>query len=295
MGTPGPETQGGALNTRKYDPREIKKANIIVFDKQARNYTKSRRQKFNTESAQCIIEKYQKVIGKNFAPVDRLLDIGCGWGNILLNLSLAGKVRCPHGIDISQGMLDECYKNARKLGIDVTLMRGDAERLPYQDNCFDMVIGHGFLHHVPDYIAVFKEVYRVLKPGKTCIFTEPSKTGSRIIAMVRWIIWLIPLSIRRLSKSKIEKMVEIHTFSPEELEEVVSKVGFSQVHTEPFAGFISRIIYWMFDPIVRRFHNKYLHRMVNGLVNVLFVIDERVFRLFIPKGWFDEVAIFARK
>lgn len=280
---------------RKYDPREIKKANIIVFNKEAKNYIRRRRQKFDIGSAHQIIEKYQKVIGKDFTPVERLLEIGCGSGNILLNLSLSGMIRYPYGIDISQGMIDECYKNAQKLGIDVALMMGDAEHLLYHDDYFDKVIGHAILHHVPNPIAVFKEVYRVLKPGGTCIFTEPSKTGSRIIAIVRWIIWLIPLSMRRLSKSKIEKMVEIHTFSPKELEEIVSKVGFSNVHTEPYAGFVSRIVYWMFDPIIQRVSNKYLHRMVNRLVNILSIIDERVFSRFIPKGWFDEVAIFAQK
>jgi hypothetical protein len=142
---------------------------------------------------------------------------------------------------------------------------------------------------------VFREVYMLLKPGGMCIFTEPSKIGCRIIAIFLWIIWLLPLFFRRISKSPLQKLVEVSTFTPEELEREANLSGFTTVYTKPFAGFISRIFYWIMDPVSQRISSKYYHLIIDKIIGILFVLDERFFRLFIPKGWFDEVFIFMQK
>ena len=54
----------------------------------------------------------------------------------------------------------------------------DAERIPYDDNTFDIVVGHAVIHHIPDVEAAFREVLRVLKPGgRFVIAGEPTKVG----------------------------------------------------------------------------------------------------------------------
>ena len=59
----------------------------------------------------------------------------------------------------------------------------DAERLPFADASFDLVLGHAVLHHLPHLDRAFAEFRRVLKPGGRFLFAgEPSRTGDRIAA-----------------------------------------------------------------------------------------------------------------
>ena len=56
--------------------------------------------------------------------------------------------------------------------------------LPFEDESFDLVLGHAVLHHLPDLDRCFAEFMRVLKPGGTLFFAgEPSHSGDRIAAV----------------------------------------------------------------------------------------------------------------
>ena len=60
-------------------------------------------------------------------------------------------------------------------------MSADAERLPFEDGSFDLVLGHAVLHHIPDLPTAFGEFARVLAPGGTLLFAgEPSRYGDRL-------------------------------------------------------------------------------------------------------------------
>src|SRR5205807_10527803 len=108
----------------------------------------------------------------------RVLEIGSGTGFFLLNLWQAGFVKEAHATDISPGMLVACAENARLLGCDVKLRTADAEGLPFADDSFDLVVGHAFLHHLPDWERALHDVYRVLAPGGAVFFAgEPTRTG----------------------------------------------------------------------------------------------------------------------
>lgn len=277
------------------EAEKIKEANRIIFDRNSRIYSKKRRIRFDRKTALRLIQRYENTMGKGFQSVDRFLDIGCGSGLILLNLASLGFISKAYGIDLSFDMLKECKNNANKLGIDVFLAHGDVDYLPFKSNRFDLIIGHAILHHLPDIKMVLSEVYRLLKPNGICIFTEPTKAGSKIIATLMWTIWFFPFLIRQLTKSPIERLVEVNIFTPQNLENEAKRAGFTTTYTKPFAGFISRIFYWIMDPISQRISNRYYHLIIDKIVDILFVLDERFFRLFIPKGWFDEVFIFMQK
>ena len=277
------------------EAERIKEANRIIFDRNSRTYSKKRRIRFDRKTSLRLIHRYEDAMGKGFQPVDRFLDIGCGDGLILLNLTSLGFISGAYGIDLSFGMLKECKNNANNLGTDVFLAQGDVEYLPFKSNNFDLIIGHAILHHVPDIKMVFSEVYRLLKPKGICIFTEPTRIGSRIIASMLWIVWFIPMLVRRLTKTQMEKLVEINVFKPQELEKEARGAGFLSVYTKPFAGFISRILYWTLDPISQRTSSRYYHLLMSKIMDILFIFDNQILRFFIPKGWFDEVLIFLQK
>ena len=62
--------------------------------------------------------------------------------------------------------------------------RAPAEELPFEDESFDLVLGHAILHHIPDLARAFAEMRRVLRPGGFVLFAgEPSERGDRLAAI----------------------------------------------------------------------------------------------------------------
>jgi SAM-dependent methyltransferase len=88
---------------------------------------------------------------------DRVLEVGCGNGGYLALVEAIG-------MDISEGML----KAARER-TNMPLLCGDAQRLPFRDESFDVVLAPHMLYHVEDRRAAVGELRRVLKAGGTCV------------------------------------------------------------------------------------------------------------------------------
>ena len=113
-------------------------------------------------------------------PYDRALELGCGTGFFLLNLIQAGVARRGSVTDLSPGMVKVATRNGQNLGLDIDGRVADAEGIPYEDNTFDLVVGHAVLHHIPDVELSLREVVRVLKPGGRFVFAgEPTTVGNR--------------------------------------------------------------------------------------------------------------------
>ena len=96
-------------------------------------------------------------------PGTRLLDVGCGAGQLALIAARAGAQ--VTGCDISTNWLEKARARAAAEGLDVTFDEGDAESLPYQDGQFDVVtslVGAMFAPR-PDRVAA--ELTRVCRPG----------------------------------------------------------------------------------------------------------------------------------
>ena len=114
-------------------------------------------------------------------PYDRALELGCGTGFFLLNLIQAGVARRGSVTDLSPGMVKVATRNGQSLGLDIDGRVADAEGIPYDDDTFDLVVGHAVLHHIPDVELSLREVLRVLKPGGRFVFAgEPTSVGQRL-------------------------------------------------------------------------------------------------------------------
>jgi demethylmenaquinone methyltransferase / 2-methoxy-6-polyprenyl-1,4-benzoquinol methylase len=95
------------------------------------------------------------------APGDRVLDVATGTG--LVARALRRRYRCAVvGLDQSEQMLER----ARMLvGDEVELVRGEAERLPFDDASFDALTFTYLLRYVDDPAATMRELARVVRPG----------------------------------------------------------------------------------------------------------------------------------
>jgi arsenite methyltransferase len=100
-------------------------------------------------------------------PGARVLDVGSGAGtDSLVAAQMVGPSGSVTGIDMTPEMLAKSRANAAAMGLDnVTFIEADAERLPFDDDSFDVVISNGVIDLIPDKDAVFSEIFRVLVPG----------------------------------------------------------------------------------------------------------------------------------
>ncbi|GAB4325309.1 MAG: methyltransferase domain-containing protein [Candidatus Sumerlaeia bacterium] len=101
-------------------------------------------------------------------PELHILDLCCGQGRHTLELARRG-LNNVEGLDRSHFLITRARTQARKEGLDVRFREGDARKLPYPADSFDvvMILGNsfGYFETMQDDLRVLKEVFRVLKPG----------------------------------------------------------------------------------------------------------------------------------
>jgi ubiquinone/menaquinone biosynthesis C-methylase UbiE len=121
---------------------------------------------------------------------ESVLDVGCGTGSLALaakrRVGSAGNV---HGIDASPEMIARARHKASRQGAAITFDIGVAERLPFPDRQFDVVLSTVMLHHLPRSIRQqgVGEMRRVLKPGGRLLaidFARSTDERKRLLARV---------------------------------------------------------------------------------------------------------------
>ena len=192
-----------------------------------------------------VTTKLRKALGHEPGTWDHALEIGAGTGYFSLNLMNAGTINRATATDIAPGMLRALEANAADLGLEVETVVTDAERLPFDDATFDLVLGHAVLHHIPDLDRAAAEFLRVLAPGGTVAFCgEPSAYGDQIAALPkRAAIAAAPLWRRIVGAGKrsdedgadpdyghaLEGEVDVHAFDPGTIRRIFEHAGFDGV------------------------------------------------------------------
>lgn len=92
-------------------------------------------------------------------PTDLILDVGCGDGSVTKHFA-------PHagytiGVDVSMRLLGEARSKFRST--NVSLVLGEATKLPFQLSCFDKIVALEVLEHLPNPKLCIKEVDRCIK------------------------------------------------------------------------------------------------------------------------------------
>jgi arsenite methyltransferase len=98
---------------------------------------------------------------------ERVLDLGSGAGtDSLIAAQMVGDQGHVTGIDMTPEMLSKARTAAAEMGVaNVEFIESEAERLPFPDESFDVVISNGVIDLIPDKDAVFAELFRVLARG----------------------------------------------------------------------------------------------------------------------------------
>jgi SAM-dependent methyltransferase len=104
-----------------------------------------------------------------------VLELGCGGGQ--WSVALARRGARPVGLDIAERQLDHARANVAAAGVNLPLVAGDAEALPFGDASFDVVMSdHGALSFA-DPSRALPEVARVLRPGGLLAFSSMTPLG----------------------------------------------------------------------------------------------------------------------
>jgi SAM-dependent methyltransferase len=133
-----------------------------------------------TEAQQ--VPTYEAAIAHTgIGPGQTVLDVGCGTGAFLRAAADRGATVC--GIDASEALLEI----ARERVPDADLCVGDLQRLPYADDCFDVVCGFNSFFYADDMVAALREARRVANPGAPVViqvFGRPEHFDLRLMKEV---------------------------------------------------------------------------------------------------------------
>jgi len=291
---------------------EIRDVNTRYHDVAADHYDAKWGIDFGDIGREQVLVKIDKAVGHRPDGWARSLEIGAGTGYFTLNLLRAGLIGEATCTDISPGMLAALRANAQRLGLDVRTEQVDAERLPFADESFDLVLGHAVLHHIPDLRRAFDEFARVLAPGGSVLFAgEPSRYGDRLACVPKRAAGaLAPLWRRAIGArparsdsdgepdAALEGFVDVHAFAPGELQRAATAAGFADVRITGeellanWFGWANRTLEATAEPAdVPWAWRQYAYR---GYL-ILQELDRRLLESRLPPAIFYNLLISARK
>ena len=108
------------------------------------------------------------------APVDRLLSLGCGGGNLERDLIALGAARQIDASDVSAGSIELAQRLAVEQGLDdrITYAVADLNHDTLPESCYDLVVIKHALHHLENLEHVYQQIRLSLRPGGLFMFNE---------------------------------------------------------------------------------------------------------------------------
>ena len=171
---------------------------------------------------------YRRILAAaRIGPQDRVLDLGCGIGNLLI--ALAERItfeQPPVGVDVSPALIEIGRREIAKAGIGgrIELRVAPATQLPFDDGSFDVALTSHLIKHLDDGALAqsFREVARVVRPGGRFLLWEFKKS---------------PLSAPVFISAKATGLPPAFILRSEDtLRSALNRAGFSRV-TRVSAGF----------------------------------------------------------
>ncbi|HLD14960.1 MAG TPA: class I SAM-dependent methyltransferase [Candidatus Nanoarchaeia archaeon] len=201
----------------------------------------------------------------------KVLDYGCGSALFYTYLRKKFPKMNYTGVDLSPDMLKVAKSKFKK----EKFVEGNAEKLPFENNSFDFVIGRGILHHLHNSDNGVKEVSRVLKKGGLFLVSE---THSNIFADI----------LRKIAKKSTEHFDHEHKeFTKKEFERMFLSNNMEIVKEKSF-GYLA----FPFGlPDIMRI----LRIMPNWLFKILVKLDFAIEKIPILNKFSWHIIVVARK
>lgn len=157
----------------------------------------------------------------------RLLDLGCGSGQISFHIARQNPLAQVLGIDLAEGQIARARSRAAGLK-NLSFEVGNAQELKQPDNYFDQVVSCASIKHWPDPLAGLREMHRVCKPGGRIVIIEADSQTTLDKARYFVSYWRYVLS-ESLIAFYFKKFVAEQGISTGQLKELVTAAGFSEV------------------------------------------------------------------
>lgn len=103
----------------------------------------------------------------------RVLQVGCGSGIALPNLSKLCKPRVMTGIDMDSTLLSEAKGRLREKGVNAHLVQADVREMPFPNRSFDLVIDFGVCYHIEHPEDALAEIARLLDTSGAFVYETP--------------------------------------------------------------------------------------------------------------------------
>lgn len=210
---------------------------ILVWKIFMKDYEKLSKEHFNRQASiydekdTIYYSKYGKIscnyVSEYLKNIDynKLLDIGSGTG-YLINMLKDKEMAEFYGLDLSEEMINI----AKSKNIEnAQFILGSANKLPFDDDAFDIVTCIQSFHHYPYPNEAMREAYRVLKKGGLYILSDTGVGG-----IAAWIDNHILF--------KIMKSGDCHTENKEGISKLMIKNGFKVIDKKQIKGFIYSVV-----------------------------------------------------
>ena len=137
------------------------------------------------KATRMVIDRYYRPLADEIVSnkaEGTILDLGTGPGYLPIEIARRSPSIRIVGIDLSRKLIHMARVNAAEAGFSdrLTFQVGNAARLQFDENVFDMAMSTGMLHSLKDPVKVLTEIYRVLKKGGEAWIYDPAKVASQI-------------------------------------------------------------------------------------------------------------------
>jgi len=167
---------------------------------------------------------------KYFTPTDKMLDVGCGPGDI--TFEIARKTQEVYATDISEGMIEASMQKAIEQNINnIQFIRTDLVDVNFQTLSFDVITAFNMLQYITSKQYLYEKIYEYLKPQGLFISSTPC-LRERKSALRFMMAGLTGLKI----------VPEIIFYKTSELENEIKESGFTIIEATDIAKLPERFI-----------------------------------------------------